>query len=184
MLTRWLLSSFHDDSHVRAEWWRLARWSKDAYLTPSQHHGTEQYRISKSFPADNIKTFIFLETELACNCEGAASRGLGCTLRILLETIHHFTLALRSLDLMDDSVGKLLREIYKVLWRWLCSIWRSIRRRALNYLQSTLCEGSLFLVPVSPPVRFEEAKIAFFLNGQFLTSFGRLDLTGTKKRLP
>ena len=29
-------------------------------------------------------------------------------------------------------------------------------------------KGRLFLVPVSPPVRFEGVNIAFFLNGRFL----------------
>ena len=69
-------------------------------------------------------------------------------------------------------------------------------------------KGSLFLVPVSPPVRFEGAKIAFFFEraifekcwwsaalalrflavSRFLVFFGRppvhfvdLELTGTKK---
>ena len=31
-----------------------------------------------------------------------------------------------------------------------------------------------FVVPVSPPVRFEGVKIAFFLNGRFLKNLGRL----------
>ena len=73
---------------------------------------------------------------------------------------------------------------------------------------SGLREG-VFLVPVSPPVRFRGTKTAFFLNGRFLKNLGRLplrrcvflrfhffwgarppvhfgdlELTGTKKRLP
>ena len=38
---------------------------------------------------------------------------------------------------------------------------------------NTQCLRDAFLVPVSPPVRFEGVKIAFFLDGRFLTSFGR-----------
>ena len=111
-----------------------------------------------------------------------------------------------------DSAWSLSRPFCSVPWnsqrhiqydRWAktenppCSVFWPTTRGSRQ--KGSLC----FFVPVSPPVRFEGAKITFFLNGRFVTNFGRLapsaalscgfifsrnfgdlELTGTKKGFP